>query len=67
MLSSAWFLLCVALPSKKTVIEAQLKKKKSSIEFSMLVLNTGDFKQHVGEVAYFTVEQLTHENPNYDR
>lgn len=46
--------VCVALPGKKAVTVAQQEQKKnSSIEFSMLVLNIGDFKQHDGEQAYF--------------
>lgn len=60
--------MCVALPDKKAVIEAQQEeeKKKNSIEFSMLVLSICDFK-HLENWLTFTVEQLTHEDPGYDR
>lgn len=51
-IDAVFCLVCVALPSKKTVKHSE-KGEKYSPRFPLLV-NNGDFKQHVRELAYFS-------------
>lgn len=60
--------LCVWCIARQTGSKEQKRKRKSSIEISMLVLNMGNFEKHFRRTGSLSLQEwLTHKNPSYDR